>query len=109
MDITYKSIEIRFYKSIEIRFKNGKMSIKIESPLYNESKKRIGTIISDVPNAKIENGDILIQLNNDNDMGDNYIPECCKGCHNHPSNGGSGICNCTAPLYDNKYPWKITC
>ena len=22
------------------------------------------------------------------------IPEACKACANHPSNGGSGICNC---------------
>lgn len=22
------------------------------------------------------------------------IPEACKSCSNHPSNGGSGICNC---------------
>lgn len=26
-----------------------------------------------------------------------YIPSCCKGCPNHPSNGGSGICNCALP------------
>lgn len=23
------------------------------------------------------------------------IPTACKGCSNHPSNGGSGICHCT--------------
>lgn len=23
------------------------------------------------------------------------IPSACKSCSNHPSNGGSGICNCT--------------
>ena len=23
------------------------------------------------------------------------IPEACKNCPNHPSNGGSGICHCT--------------
>ena len=23
------------------------------------------------------------------------IPEPCKTCPNHPSNGGSGMCNCT--------------
>ena len=23
-----------------------------------------------------------------------YIPEYCKACPNHPSNGGSGNCNC---------------
>ena len=27
----------------------------------------------------------------------NYIPDCCKDCSNHPSNGGSGICNCALP------------
>lgn len=23
-----------------------------------------------------------------------FIPEPCKSCLNHPSNGGGGICNC---------------
>lgn len=25
----------------------------------------------------------------------NYIPDGCKNCSNHPSNGGSGVCHCT--------------
>lgn len=25
----------------------------------------------------------------------NYIPEACRSCTNHPSNGRSGICHCT--------------
>ena len=25
----------------------------------------------------------------------NDIPNCCKTCLNHPSNGGSGVCMCT--------------
>lgn len=25
------------------------------------------------------------------------IPDCCKMCPNHPSNGGSGVCQCTLP------------
>lgn len=24
-----------------------------------------------------------------------WIPKACKGCNNHPSNGGSGICACS--------------
>lgn len=24
-----------------------------------------------------------------------WIPPACRGCSNHPSNGGSGVCNCT--------------
>lgn len=29
------------------------------------------------------------------------IPNCCKNCSNHPSNGGSGVCNCTLPYFEN--------
>lgn len=36
------------------------------------------------------------------------IPPSCRACSNHPSNGGSGICNCTAPLFDKGWPYKIT-
>ena len=31
------------------------------------------------------------------------IPEACRSCMNHPSNGGSGICHCTLG-----YP-NVTC
>lgn len=26
------------------------------------------------------------------------IPEACRNCNNHPSNGGSGVCHCTLGL-----------
>ena len=29
------------------------------------------------------------------DLWTNSIPEPCKTCSNHPSNGGSGVCHCT--------------
>ena len=32
------------------------------------------------------------------------IPACCVHCSNHPSNGGSGICNCVAPYLN-----QVTC
>lgn len=32
------------------------------------------------------------------------IPACCVHCPNHPSNGGSGICNCASP-----YLSSVTC
>ena len=32
------------------------------------------------------------------------ILACCVNCPNHPSNGGSGICNCAAP-----YLGQVTC
>jgi len=37
------------------------------------------------------------------------VPSCCRHCSNHPINGGSGICNCTAPLFSSDSPYKITC
>ena len=32
------------------------------------------------------------------------IPLSCQTCSNHPSNGGSGICNCTLGQR-----WNVTC
>ena len=29
------------------------------------------------------------------------IPNCCRHCSNHPINGGSGICHCTLPNFEN--------
>lgn len=37
-----------------------------------------------------------------------FIPECCQGCSNHPSNGGSGICHCTLPYFNGDY-YQVTC
>ena len=28
-----------------------------------------------------------------------YVPECCRGCSNHPKNGGSGVCVCALPYF----------
>lgn len=38
-----------------------------------------------------------------NNFNFNCIPEPCRNCANLPSNGGSGICNCTLGLI------KVTC
>ena len=37
---------------------------------------------------------LLIETNN------TYVPNCCKACSSHPSNGGSGVCNCTLPYFE---------
>ena len=42
---------------------------------------------------------------------DQNVPECCKGCSNLPSNGGSGICHCTLPYFERQKsttPVRIT-
>ena len=33
-----------------------------------------------------------------------FVPDCCIGCSNHPSNGGSGICHCTLPYLNGQGP-----
>ena len=38
----------------------------------------------------------------------NNVPACCRNCSNHPSNGGSGICNCVLP-YMTTTGYSITC
>lgn len=37
-------------------------------------------------------------------------PKCCRNCPNHPSNGGSGFCNCTLPYCErnNTTPYSYT-
>lgn len=39
---------------------------------------------------------------------DNNIPNCCKLCSNHPSNGGSGFCNCTLPYFEQSWTCTAT-
>lgn len=49
------------------------------------------------------------------DNGRNFyttIPEACKNCSNHPSNGGDGICNCIlgiTPISYDMYNTNYTC
>ncbi len=38
----------------------------------------------------------------------NDIPNCCKLCSNHPSNGGSGFCTCTLPYFEQSWTCTAT-
>ena len=37
------------------------------------------------------------------------MPSACDGCSNNPKNGGSGICNCTIPYFENPIMYSTTC
>lgn len=37
------------------------------------------------------------------DSATGFIPNACKNCPTHPSNGGSGICNCTLGVMNITY------
>lgn len=39
-----------------------------------------------------------------NETDNSFTPSACKYCSNHPSNGGSGICNCIMGSYN-----QVTC
>ena len=51
-----------------------------------------------INNAQQEMQKIIQPSVHDPVNGYNY--ECCKNCSNNPDNGGSGICNCVAPLLE---------
>lgn len=36
------------------------------------------------------------------------MPSSCDGCSNNPKNGGSGICNCTIPYFENPIMYNTT-
>ena len=58
--------------------------------------------IMDEENAKREaEKKSILNYKIDEIVGIDYtmIPDSCKNCSNHPSNGGSGICNCTLGQY----------
>lgn len=64
--------------------------------IFNEGEKEI---------LKVDNID-NVDINALKDLLDgsgsfSYIPVCCINCPNHPTNGGSGICNCAAPYITN--------
>ena len=46
-------------------------------------------------NKWINKKDDLIRYAPQPDLKTLNIPDACRSCSNHPSNGGSGICNCT--------------
>ena len=73
--LNYKNMEIsvkELNELLEKEFERGKRSVKKENTV-DWTK----TLIDCIPTE--------------------YIPAACKTCSNHPSNGGSGICNCVLP------------
>ena len=58
----------------------------IQKLAYYEDLAEQGKINYDQPKFILEEDKIIDTT---------FIPKSCRGCSNHPSNGGSGICNCT--------------
>ena len=98
MKITLEELEKLLKDSYDKGYKDGQKSntIIIDTP-YNY----------DPPKPFVSSGKPL---------GDT-IPEACKNCSNHPSNGGDGICNCILGITpmkaivssDNIYSVNYTC
>ena len=49
--------------------------------------------LQDLPKEVLQN--IIVESIKGYFQQDPLPPDACKHCSNHPSNGGSGICNCT--------------
>ena len=71
--------------------------LKLNNPMVTIQKQK--ELVKQLEEA-IKNNPIIAVMNDNKTFG---IPEACKYCSNHPTNGGSGICNCTMGLP------KITC
>jgi hypothetical protein len=92
-----------FMQKIATECINGKQDVKADSETFAEhydcepfdyQKWLKETHINDpVPNKLTTISDCMSD-----------IPACCVKCPNHPSNGGSGICNCAAPYLN-----QVTC
>ena len=53
------------------------------------------TISVETPDIHFEH---MLDWRQSDPLSSGYIPEACKTCSNHPSNGGSGICHCIIGL-----------
>ena len=53
--------------------------------ICNSCSSKLKRILFDYDRSKVKSAE----------MNFNDIPESCRNCHTHPSNGGSGICFCT--------------
>lgn len=92
---TYRRVE-KLCQSI-MDEENAKREAEKKSILNYEIDKITGidyTIVSD-DETLTEYKENEIYLEEDKIIDTTFIPEPCRGCSNHPSNGGSGICNCT--------------
>jgi len=60
----------------------------------DELRLRVAELEQQLTNARWQLVQMTQNVNTVNATNDT-IPPACRSCSNHPSNGGSGICNCT--------------
>lgn len=80
----------------------------IDGPLYVVDNDYTWSVVQDYA---IEYNDLLEKAQKylkELDFAQQYY-DVCDGCSNNPKNGGSGICNCTIPYFDNPIMYSATC
>ena len=90
IDLAFRGQKNRMMNLVEQAWAEGKRNAELESveqignELVNVVKQQMFPKLPDV-------------ITTDKTLPVTYtdIPEACKACPNHPSNGGSGVCFCT--------------
>lgn len=77
------------YDPVDIHDELSKGFARIENVIREESAKMAEIIREAVVNNEVYQYKIPNVF---------PIPDACRNCPNHPSNGGTGICNCTLGL-----------
>ena len=78
--------------------KTGKYYLQFETD-DKEKYKQVEKLCQQLMNNNISKGIKIVDIQEPFEMpylpDISMIPEPCRGCSNHPNNGGSGYCNCT--------------
>jgi hypothetical protein len=79
----------RMMNLVEQAWAEGKRNAEVA--VFEESGDKLVNIVEQAIKLKLPT---IITTDHVPDMTLTYTPDACKACPNHPSNGGSGVCNC---------------
>lgn len=97
IDAAFRGQKNRMMNLVEQAWAEGKRNAELESV------EQIGNELVNVVKQKVfPHLPDLITADHITDVTLSDIPDACKNCTNHPSNGGTGICHCIMGLREMK-------
>ena len=93
-DITKKSCKLKEEKNLHQKDETTTDSKTNTHNDFDKAKKIYDDLRQTIIDNNKEYSNMPKFINNTNLTTTSNIPPACKGCSNHPSNGGSGICFC---------------